>query len=256
MSRFSVIPAAAVLDTRLTLRELSVLAAIGLHTDRDGWCYPSSERLGDLLGVSGAMVRRSIAALTQAGYLQVRKRYAKDGGQTSNLMRVLFDSEHPAEVMRATPDTVGVTPPVTPEVTPPATPEVALTDPINRPTEHKPTARKRAPDDEPFALPDWVPLEPWNEWLKVRKKKRAAATAFAYKLAVEKLDKLRAAGNDPAAVLTRSAFSGWTDLYPLPSNSHESTDPLARRRGESLVDHVQRVNRYHDEREAREREGA
>jgi hypothetical protein len=32
--------------------------------------------------------------------------------------------------------------------------------------------------------------------------------------------------------------------------SHEATHPLQRRRGESLVDHAERINRLHDEREA------
>jgi len=142
MARFSVLPAAAVVDSRLTLRELSVLAAIGIHTDRNGWCYPSSERIGQMLGIQGAMVRKSIARLAEAGYVHLVGRKRDDGGQTSNAIRILMDAVHPAEAMRikldAThpPATSEGTPPVPPEGTPPVPPggtrKIPLKDPIER----------------------------------------------------------------------------------------------------------------------------
>ena len=147
MSRFAVIPASAIADKRLSLRELSVLAALGLHTDRNGWCWPSSSRLGEMLGVSGGMVRQAIASLAGYGYVDIQPRQRADGGQTSNLIRVLFDTQPPDEEMRvsdAPPVSPELTPPVSPELTPPVSPELTppvspeltpLTNPSNGPIE-------------------------------------------------------------------------------------------------------------------------
>jgi len=257
VSRFSIIPAGAVLDSRLSLRELSVLAAIGLHTDRHGWCFPSSERLGEMLGVSGQMVRRSIAALEAAGYVQTVARFAEDGGRLSNRVRVLFDSAPPSDALR-TPATVEVAPPATlevatpatPAVATPATPGVAVTVPLKEPKERK-TKAPLAPAG--FALPEWVPPTAWNDWLEVRRKLRAPNTARALELAIRELDKLRAAGQPPAEVLEQSTARGWRGLFPLkspqPGSHTHDHDPFARRRGESAADHSARVNAIHDARE-------
>jgi len=265
VSRFSIIPAGAVLDSRLSLRELSVLAAIGLHTDRHGWCFPSSERLGEMLGVSGQMVRRSIAALEAAGYVQTVARFAEDGGRLSNRVRVLFDSAPPSDALR-TPATVEVAPPATLEVAPPATlevatpatpavatpatPGVAVTVPLKEPKERKNKA-PLAPAG--FALPEWVPASEWEGWLEVRRKLRAPNTARALELAIRELDKLRAAGQSPAEVLEQSTARGWRGLFPLkspqPGSHPHDHDPFARRRGESSSDYSARINAIHDARE-------
>jgi hypothetical protein len=68
-----------------------------------------------------------------------------------------------------------------------------------------------------FEVPDWVPAEQWAAWLEVRKAKRAANTAHALDLAVRKLDKLRADGQSPAAVLDQSTLRSWTGLFPVKS---------------------------------------
>lgn len=66
-----------------------------------------------------------------------------------------------------------------------------------------------------FAPPDWVPLTAWTAWLEVRKKKRAPNTEEALRLAVVELEKLRAAGHAPEAVLNQSTFRGWQGLFEL-----------------------------------------
>lgn len=146
MARFSVIPAAAVIDSRLSLRELSVLCAIGIHTDRNGWCYPSSERLGEMLGVSGGMVRQSVAALAKHGYVQIVGRRRDDGGQTSNAIRVMMDAQHPSDAMRfsldpsdpsRTPVSSELTPPVSLEITPPVSSGLTRKPQVKSPNEQK-----------------------------------------------------------------------------------------------------------------------
>jgi hypothetical protein len=83
-----------------------------------------------------------------------------------------------------------------------------------------PEAKAKAPAKVkplPFAVPDWIPVEAWTAWLEVRKAKRAANTKHALDLAVRKLDKMRADGQSPAAVLDQSTLRSWTGLFPVRS---------------------------------------
>ena len=154
MSRFSIMPSQAILDKRLSPRDLSVLAAIGTYTDRVGWCFPSQTTLGVMLGISRQAIQKSIRALVDCHYLQVAQRY-EGTRQTSNLMRVLFDSITEVDQIRL------VAPPATSEVAPPATPEVALTSHLT-----SQLTIKRGQQADRFE--EW-----WKEYPKKTKKKEA-----------------------------------------------------------------------------------
>lgn len=78
-----------------------------------------------------------------------------------------------------------------------------------------------------FAPPDWVPVETWTSWLDTRKKKRTPNTAHALKLAVGELEKLRAAGHDPKAVLEQSILKGYTGLFEPKGSLFASSPPAA-----------------------------
>lgn len=95
MSRFSIIPARAVYDATLSPHALKVLCAIGVHADRHGWAYPSLKTIGNLIGCSRQAVSGHIKSLISAGYLESRVQKRKDGGQSSNLYRILMDVGEP-----------------------------------------------------------------------------------------------------------------------------------------------------------------
>jgi uncharacterized protein YdaU (DUF1376 family) len=69
-----------------------------------------------------------------------------------------------------------------------------------------------------FALPDWVPPEPWSGWLEMRSRKKTPNTERALKLALGKLEELRKAGQNLAAVIDQSTTRGWTTFYPVKAN--------------------------------------
>src|ERR1039458_9336237 len=52
-----------------------------------------------------------------------------------------------------------------------------------------------------FCLPDWIPVEPWNAFLEMRKKQRASPTPYATEKLVKKLENLRDDGCDLTEVL-------------------------------------------------------
>ena len=70
-------------------------------------------------------------------------------------------------------------------------------------------------------LPDWIPVAEWNAWLEMRKKQKKPPTNYALSLAIKSLGGFREEGHDIAAILSRSAFKGWTDLYPPTSGGQK-----------------------------------
>lgn len=86
-------------------------------------------------------------------------------------------------------------------------------------------------------LPDWMPLEAWQDWVDMRKLKKKPLTARATTKAINKLDAMRQAGQDIAAVLDRSTLNCWADIYEIreqtndkPNSQHatEPTNPMVR----------------------------
>lgn len=98
MSRFSIIPARAVYDSRLSPSALKVLCALGVNADRGGWCYPSLKKIGALIGCSRQTVSGHIGTLVSLGYIESRVQKRDDGGQSSNLYRILMDVGDPEAV--------------------------------------------------------------------------------------------------------------------------------------------------------------
>lgn len=92
---------------------------------------------------------------------------------------------------------------------------VASASALKSKTNTRPAQPKKKLNGENFDLPDWIPREHWQHWIEARTKKRNTPTVFACKLAVTKLEWLKAEGHSPAAVLAQSAFNGWAGLFPV-----------------------------------------
>lgn len=66
------------------------------------------------------------------------------------------------------------------------------------------------------AIPDWIPADEWKAFVEYRSKIKAPLTDHAVKVAIDKLDKFRAAGENIADVLNQTILSGkWTGLFPV-----------------------------------------
>lgn len=76
--------------------------------------------------------------------------------------------------------------------------------------------KKRAPQ-APLALvealPPWLPLEPWEGYIRMRMERKKPATDYAIRLLIRRLDAMRKKGIDLSAVLETSIVNGWTDVY-------------------------------------------
>jgi hypothetical protein len=78
--------------------------------------------------------------------------------------------------------------------------------------------RKEKKPKTRFALPDWVPLEPWNDFLEMRESLKAIPTEKAKALLVGKLQKPKFSGHDPKAVLEQSIERSWKGVFPVQEN--------------------------------------
>jgi hypothetical protein len=72
-----------------------------------------------------------------------------------------------------------------------------------------------APRVPPWVPPAWIPVDAWTAFIAMRKAKgkRAPFTDAARDGIVAALDKLRAAGHDPGAVLQESVVNGWSGVF-------------------------------------------
>lgn len=66
-----------------------------------------------------------------------------------------------------------------------------------------------------YAPPEWVPAEQWAEFVRMRKSMRNVPfSGAAAKGVVAELERLKAQGYDPAAMLELAVTSGWRTVYP------------------------------------------
>lgn len=79
---------------------------------------------------------------------------------------------------------------------------------------HTGARKKRAVLD--IELPGWLPSDVWDGWVEHRKAVKAPLTQRAAELSLKKLDRFRAEGHCPIAIIEQSVMLGkWTDLYPI-----------------------------------------
>lgn len=67
----------------------------------------------------------------------------------------------------------------------------------------------------PTPLPDWLDKEIWEAFLEMRKKIKKPLTPYAEQLAIKKLEKFRADGEDAQEILDRAIIGSWQGIYSL-----------------------------------------
>lgn len=99
--KYAVLPARAVQDEKLHPTSLHVLAALGLHTNGVGVCWPSTLTLALHIGKARVTVSRHIQRLIKAGYVRKLdyKAYpghiVQQGRRKTNRYQVLWEGNDP-----------------------------------------------------------------------------------------------------------------------------------------------------------------
>ena len=89
--RYSIIPADAVGDSRLSHAALRVLAVLGTHANNNGWCHVRQSLIADRLGISRRYVSEALNALVGQSYVRVIPRFGPNGAQLASLYQVVMD---------------------------------------------------------------------------------------------------------------------------------------------------------------------
>ena len=67
--------------------------------------------------------------------------------------------------------------------------------------------------------PEWLPIETWGEFVKMRKAGKGKFTPHAEKLLLSELGRLVGEGQDAKAVLEQSIVNGWKSVFPVKAKS-------------------------------------
>lgn len=110
--RYSIIPGDALSDPRVKDGHLRVLAVLGTHTDRNGWCRVNQKTIAQKVGKSRETVNRLIKSLCAMGYVQKRDQWSKSEGRSISKYQILMDRDEVAQDVD-TPCDADVTAPVT-----------------------------------------------------------------------------------------------------------------------------------------------
>ena len=219
-----------------------VLLALADHSDEDGRCWPGLEHVAGKCDLSERQVRRNIDALARVGLLRKTTRFGDIRGRRTDMYVLNMGDADWAEKddnMSGCSEPIkrtfeadqadnmsGCSEPINrtfatdqPDICDSALKEepsrtVSKTPPVS-PREKK-SARKPKPPE--VQLPGWVDAETWSAFVDMRKKIRKPMTDHAKQLALNKLAKLREAGQDANEVLRQSIMNSYQGLFPVKSD--------------------------------------
>lgn len=103
------------------------------------------------------------------------------------------------------------------------------------------TPQPEKPKATPTALPDWIDHDSWQAFIAMRKSIKKPITPAAVPLAIAKLAKLRASGNDPRAVLEQSTLNSWQGLFEVQGQNQARASPSYQTANEKAKDFADRL---------------
>lgn len=201
--------------------------------DLDGWSERDVENAAGWSGEPGKLV----AALLETRFLDAtdtgftphdwkehqpwvigakkRSEAAKNAGKASGKSRKKSSGSNGKRTVRSQSVQQNVR---TPSPSPSPLPCMENTPSSSSGSEHLNSSRQRASAKSPpapLALPSWLSPIAWNDWCEYRKAAKKPLTRKAQVLSISKLERLRADGHDPTAVIEQSIERGWTGLFKI-----------------------------------------
>lgn len=107
------------------------------------------------------------------------------------------------------------------------------------------TAHAKGNGADPAPLPEWIDADTFRRWIKIRPAK--ARTPDAQAAAVKKLDRFRAEGIDPNAVVAESLSNGWQGLFKPDKARGAGGATLAERNEAARLEAVRRIKERPDD---------
>lgn len=198
----------AAFKSKLSSTHKFVLVALCDNANDQGECYPSMSMLCEKTSLSERTVQGSIS------YLEANKFLKRDMRKGRSTYYFIADprnwcapaADAPPQEMHPSPADCAPPPPQILRDTPAAPAPITINEPSVEPSVNHQKAKA-------FVLPDCIPVDAWNAYLEMRKKKRKEPTDYARDLVVAELMKINRAGQDVRSALNASIKNGWTDVY-------------------------------------------
>lgn len=94
-------------------------------------------------------------------------------------------------------------------------------------------------------FPTWWPVKEWQGFVESRKKIGKPLSDRAVELAISRLTKLKAAGENPAEVLDKSTFGSWTGLYGKDEKRPGAAPDAGARAASDIETWIWRLEAFH-----------
>ena len=205
---FTIIKNEIVNNQSLTMEAMGLLTF--MLSKPDGWEF-RQDHLCNHFNVGRDRMRSVMKTLSDAGYVRREKENDPITGYIKTLTIVTDEpiidrqAENQSTVHRPT----GFPPHGEP--TPIVNTDCSKTE-LSKTIGNKTGAAKKSP---PVDLPDWMPLESWENFVGMRKERKKPVTDRATKMLVKKLADMKNEGQNITEVLDQSTRSGWSDVYPV-----------------------------------------
>jgi len=104
-------------------------------------------------------------------------------------------------------------------------------------------------------LPDWLPLDLWNEYLNMRKMIKKPLTEYGQQLAIKNLEKFRNQGYDIIQIIEQSISNCWLGFFPpkeqqgLFSYSNKAATPSKRQFRNKMLERTESawIDQYYED---------
>lgn len=234
---FTIIKNEIVNNKALTMEAMGLLTF--MLSKPNGWEF-RQDHLCNHFNVGRDRMRSVMKTLSDAGYVRREK---ENDPVTGYIKTTTIVSDDPVFDREADKPEVGEPKSENPSVgepTPIVITDCSKTD-LSKTVGNKTAAAKKSP---PVDLPDWMPLESWENFIGMRKDIKKPVTERSAKMLIKKLTALKEEGQNVAEVLDQSTRSSWSDVYPVKQgkqspqaktqNIFDSLNSYAERRGIKL----------------------
>lgn len=202
-----------------------ILIKLSDNADDNGRCFPSYSSIAYACEIDRSSVIRHVKAMQELGLLSVKKRFV-DGENSSNIFTIniekLNEMSGGTNPLHSGTNQINSSTNPLPSSTNPL-PLVADCHPESSIFNHQLTINNHQLTRESVnALPNWLDVGLWNDWLDSRKKLKAVNSERALAIILKKLNEWQSQGHNPNTIIETSLVSGWKDCY-LPKQANGKT---------------------------------
>jgi len=205
---FTIIKNEIVNDKSLTMEAMGLLTF--MLSKPNGWEF-RQEHLCNHFNVGRERMRSVMKTLCDAGYVRREKQNDPVTGYIKTITIVSDEPELNQDTVKPEVGEPKSENPSVGEASPIVITDCSKTD-LSKTISNKTSATKT---QSPVDLPNWMPMESWENFVGMRKEIKKPVTERAAKMLIKKLSGLKEEGQNVAEVLDQSTRSGWSDVYPL-----------------------------------------